>query len=75
MVDAAIGGKNGINFNGIKNAIGTFTEPSKITIDTSWLKTLPKRELLNGWMELSKHALVGDELLWKELGNLTPNDS
>jgi len=74
MVDAAIGGKNGINFNGIKNAIGTFTEPSKITIDTSWLKTLPKRELLNGWMELSKHALVGDELLWKELGHYTPND-
>ena len=75
MVDAAIGGKNGINFNGMKNAIGTFTKPSKVAIDTSWLKTLPKRELLNGWMELSKHALVGDELLWEELGNFTPHDS
>ncbi len=75
MVDAAIGGKNGINFNGLKNNIGTFTEPSKIAIDSTWLKTLPKREVLNGWMELSKHALVGDELLWKELRNLTPHDS
>ena len=75
MVDASIGGKNGINFHGIKNTIGTFTEPNSILIDVNWLKTLPQSELLNGWMELSKHALVQSKELWTTLQDCEPSDS
>ena len=75
MVDAAIGGKNGLNLNGIKNAIGTFSEPSEVRIDVNWLHTLPRRGILNGWMELSKHALIRDKALWSEMQTLGPHDS
>ena len=75
MVDASIGGKNGINFHGIKNTIGTFTEPNTVLIDVNWIKTLPQNELLNGWMELSKHALIQSKELWITLQNRQPSDS
>lgn len=58
MVDAAIGGKSGINFGGIKNQIGTFHPPIAIGIDTEWLATLPRRECLSGWMEMLKHGYI-----------------
>ena len=74
MVDASIGGKNGINFNGIKNSIGTFHKPANVLLDIKWLETLPKNERLNGWMELSKHALVEDAPFWNHLQNRTPDD-
>lgn len=74
LVDASIGGKNGVNFNGIKNTIGTFAEPDNIYLDIEWLKTLPDSELLNGWMELCKHALIRDKILWKTLEQFGPSD-
>lgn len=67
MVDASIGGKNGINFNEIKNSIGTFQHPQKILVDPTWLNTLPEDEMLNGWMELCKHGLISDVHLWNDL--------
>lgn len=58
QVDASVGGKTGINFNGLKNEIGTFTLPSKVIIDTCFLKTLPYTQLLSGFGEMLKHALL-----------------
>lgn len=57
-VDASIGGKTGINFNGYKNDIGTFTEPAASVISTIFFNTLPQQELLSGYAEMLKHALL-----------------
>ena len=67
MVDAAIGGKTGFNFNHFKNNIGTFNHPVKIFNDVKFLKTLPKKELLSGMAEVFKHAIISDLSLWKYL--------
>ena len=71
MIDAAHGGKNGINLKHQKNVIGTFYLPEKVFVDTDFLKTLPKKELLNGFAELIKYALIGNKDLWEELQPLT----
>lgn len=57
-IDAAIGGKNGVNFNGYKNLIGTINEPSAINICTDFLSTLPKEELYSGYGEAVKYAIL-----------------
>lgn len=57
-VDASVGGKTGINFNGYKNEIGTFTEPLASVISTGFFVTLPQQELLSGYAEMLKHALL-----------------
>ncbi|MCL1849885.1 MAG: 3-dehydroquinate synthase [Bacteroidetes bacterium] len=71
MIDAAHGGKNGINLKHQKNVIGTFYLPEKVIVDTDFLKTLPRKELLNGFAELIKYALIGNKALWEELKLLT----
>lgn len=58
MVDASLGGKNGINFLGYKNQIGTFNEPKAVCIDISFLETLPSNQLLSGYAEMIKHSLL-----------------
>ncbi|MCF7792790.1 MAG: 3-dehydroquinate synthase [Candidatus Cloacimonetes bacterium] len=58
MVDAAIGGKTGINFEGIKNGIGNFYPAKKILIDTDFLKTLPQSEILAGMVEIIKMSFL-----------------
>ena len=60
QVDASIGGKNGINLNGIKNIIGCFKQPSFVICDTSLLRTLPEEEFISGLGEIVKHALIKD---------------
>jgi len=67
MIDAAHGGKNGVNLQNQKNIIGTFYLPEKVIIDNSFLKTLPQKEMLNGFAELIKYALIGNKSLWDEL--------
>jgi 3-dehydroquinate synthase len=63
MIDAAIGGKNGLNFNHHKNQIGTIRQPEKIIIDKRFLKTLPAIQIKSGMAEVIKHAVIsGDEL-------------
>lgn len=57
-IDAAIGGKNGVNFNGYKNLIGTINEPSVINICTYFLSTLPEEELYSGYGEAVKYAIL-----------------
>ena len=71
MIDAAHGGKNGINLKFQKNVIGTFYLPEKVIVDKTFLKTLPKKEILCGFAELIKYALIGNLELWKELQKLT----
>jgi len=66
-VDASVGGKTGINFNGNKNEIGTFTEPEASIISTVFFNTLPQQELLSGYAEMLKHALLENR---EELGKL-----
>lgn len=71
QVDAAIGGKNGINFPatnnfiGFKNLIGTFKQPEFVICDFELLKTLPESELSNGFAEIMKAALIGNMALFE----------
>ena len=70
MVDAAVGGKTGIDFAGYKNQIGTFTAAQVTYIDTGFLHTLPSQEWANGFAELLKHALISDSQLWQDLSKI-----
>ncbi len=67
MCDSCIGGKCGINFNGVKNQIGVFYPPHKIFIDLKFLDTLTEDDYLNGWGELLKFSLTSDEDFFKEI--------
>lgn len=67
MVDAAIGGKNGIDVGVYKNMVGTIRQPSFLLYDYSLLKTLPKEEWVNGFAEIIKHAAIKDVALFREL--------
>lgn len=61
MVDASVGGKTGIDFEGYKNQVGTFNEPGAVFIYPVFLKTLPERELHSGFAEVIKHYLIADK--------------
>lgn len=67
MVDAAIGGKTAIDLNGVKNLVGAFAEPVSVHVHPGFLRTLGKRELLNGIAEMVKHGLVRDAEHWNAL--------
>lgn len=67
MVDASIGGKNGIDVGVYKNMVGTINQPSFLLYDVSLLKTLPDNEWRNGFAEIIKHAAILDEPMFKEL--------
>jgi 3-dehydroquinate synthase/shikimate kinase/3-dehydroquinate synthase len=61
QVDAAIGGKTGVNSNYGKNLIGSFSHPRLVISDTSFLKSLKKKEMVCGYAEILKHALISDK--------------
>jgi len=61
QVDAAIGGKTGINSKYGKNLIGAFSQPKLVISDTSFLKSLPKKEMICGYAEILKHAIINDK--------------
>ncbi|HAW18719.1 MAG TPA: 3-dehydroquinate synthase [Flavobacteriales bacterium] len=67
MCDASIGGKTGVNFNGIKNQIGTFHPPTHILVEVELLKTLDPRHVISGYAETIKHALISDPSFWATL--------
>ena len=67
MVDASIGGKNGIDVGVYKNLVGTIRQPEFLLYDYSLLKTLPKEEWVNGFAEIIKHAAIKDAGLFREL--------
>ncbi|GHV49098.1 3-dehydroquinate synthase [Bacteroidia bacterium] len=60
-VDAAVGGKTGINFNGLKNEVGAFYPPECVFIDCSFLRTLDRDNILSGYAEMIKHALLSSQ--------------
>ena len=68
-VDASVGGKTGINFNGYKNEIGSFTEPLASIISTGFFVTLSQQELLSGYAEMLKHGLLDSRQQLAELLN------
>ena len=61
QVDSAIGGKNGVNSKTGKNLIGSFYQPKLVISDLSFLKSLPKRELICGFGEILKYSLIKDQ--------------
>lgn len=65
QVDASTGGKNGINFSGFKNMIGTFCLPKFVICDTGMLKTLPQSELISGMAEVVKHGAIANADLFE----------
>src|SRR5258708_10139139 len=67
MVDASVGGKNGIDVGVYKNLVGTIRQPEFLLYDYSRLKTLPKEEWVNGFAEIIKHAAIKDAALFREL--------
>ncbi|MFP4474242.1 MAG: 3-dehydroquinate synthase [Desulfatibacillaceae bacterium] len=64
QVDASVGGKNGVNFSGYKNIVGTFTQPEFVICDPQVLATLPKKEVACGFAEIVKHALIASQDLF-----------
>jgi len=67
MVDAAIGGKNGIDVGVYKNMVGLIRQPAFVLYDYSLLKSLPKEEWINGFAEIIKHACIKDAAMFKLL--------
>ncbi len=67
MVDASIGGKNGIDVGNYKNMVGVIRQPAFLFYDVSLLQTLPDEEWVNGFAEVIKHAAIKDSVLFREL--------
>jgi 3-dehydroquinate synthase len=74
-VDAAVGGKTGINFNGLKNQLGVFKVPDAVIISSVFFKTLSKRELLSGFAEMLKHSLLKSEKEFARIIKFSPLDA
>ncbi len=66
-VDAAVGGKTGVNFNGLKNEVGAFYPAEAVIISTRFFETLPTVELLSGYAEVIKHALIDSPEAYREV--------
>ena len=67
MVDASVGGKTGVNFNGLKNEIGVFADATYVIINTQFLQTLDDANLRSGYAEMLKHGIISDEETWRQL--------
>lgn len=70
QVDASVGGKLGIDFQGLKNHLGSFQLPTRVFIDSLFLQTLSERELRSGFAEIIKHCLIQDGEAWQTLRRL-----
>ncbi len=64
-VDAAVGGKTGINFNGLKNEIGAFAPAETVLIDSAFFKSLDHQNFLSGYAEMIKHGLIDSDKEWQ----------
>ena len=74
MVDASVGGKTGINFNGLKNEIGAFAPANSVLIETEFLRTLDAHNFFSGYAEMLKHGLISNVSHWAELLNFNTSD-
>ena len=73
QVDSCIGGKTGVNSKHGKNLIGSFYNPKVVISDIELLKSLPKREIICGYAEILKHAIINDKIFFKFLKKNTKN--
>jgi 3-dehydroquinate synthase len=69
MVDASVGGKTGVDFQGLKNQIGIIREPEFVVIDSNFLSTLPENEFRSGYAEMLKHGLIADADYFEKLAS------
>ncbi|MBN2714975.1 MAG: 3-dehydroquinate synthase [Deltaproteobacteria bacterium] len=75
QVDAAIGGKNGVNLDGFKNLIGIIRQPEFVLNDTAMLDTLPNEEIINGTSEIIKSGLIADLSLFEMMESAAAAES
>jgi 3-dehydroquinate synthase len=75
MVDASVGGKNGVDLGSLKNQVGTITNPKMVVIDTRFLATLPQNQMRSGLAEMLKHGLIADRKYWNQFLDLALIDS
>lgn len=74
QVDASVGGKLGIDLNHLKNEIGVFNNPLAVFVGPQFLNTLDKRQVISGFAEMIKHALIADAAYWKKIKKVDFND-
>ncbi len=74
MVDAAIGGKTGIDFENYKNYLGIFAQAERVFISPNFLKTLPKKQIESGWAEILKTGVIANKKLIELVGIEAPID-
>ena len=70
QVDSSIGGKTGVNTKYGKNLIGSFYQPNLVISDIKFLKTLPRREIICGYGEILKHAIISNKIFFNFLKKL-----
>jgi 3-dehydroquinate synthase len=70
MVDASVGGKNGVDLGNLKNQVGVINVPVMVLIDTVYLETLPQNEMRSGLAEMLKHGLIADKKYWEQFLDL-----
>ena len=74
MVDASVGGKNGVDLGNLKNQIGVINVPTMVLIDTQYLETVPQNEMRSGLAEILKHGLIYDKEYWEQFLDLKALD-
>lgn len=74
MVDASVGGKNGVDLGNLKNQIGVINTPKMVLIDPKYLETLPQNEMRSGLAEMLKHGLIYDKTYWELFLDLSKID-
>jgi 3-dehydroquinate synthase len=74
MVDASVGGKNGVDLGSLKNQIGVINVPKMVLVDTEYLGTLPQNEMRSGLAEMLKHGLIFDPEYWSHFRELSDTD-
>lgn len=74
MVDASVGGKNGVDLGNLKNQIGVINVPTMVLIDTRYLETVPQNEMRSGLAEMLKHGLIYDKAYWEKFLDLKAID-
>ena len=74
MVDAAVGGKTGVNLHSLKNEVGAFYPADAVVVSAEFLQTLDTANLVSGFAEMLKHGLISNEEHWAQLLRLDFND-
>lgn len=74
MVDASVGGKNGVDLGHLKNQIGVINLPEMVLLDTRFLRTLPREHVISGFAEMLKHGLIHSKAHWERVKNTDFSD-